>query len=109
MSAVELKHTMREFVLTTCNFFKWVHTIHDECVQIFRLDTGGGTRGTACGLDWREDLQWARSLDEGWDLGRVKGVATYVVQRMQERGLGDALNWLDEGTEHPHRRGRCLE
>jgi hypothetical protein len=39
--------------------------------KIWRLDTQGGTRGTASGAAWQEDQQWARALDEGWDLGKV--------------------------------------
>ncbi|GAB4820554.1 hypothetical protein N2152v2_007600 [Parachlorella kessleri] len=66
--------------------------------KIFRLDAEGGTRGTATGTSWREDLQWARSLDAGWDLGAVRRVAQQVLGRAQH-----SASWLDDGSEHPHR------
>ena len=39
-------------------------------VQIFLLDCQ--SRGTASNAGWREDRQWARTLDHGWDLGVAK-------------------------------------
>ena len=58
--------------------------------KIWRLDTEGGTRGTATGLAWREDHQWARTLDEGWSLEgvRVWGVWGGVGGEGRWRGLG---------------------
>lgn len=43
-------------------------------VQIFLLDVKEQDRSQADGQMWKEDSQWARILDEGWDLGRVKQV-----------------------------------
>jgi hypothetical protein len=40
--------------------------------QIFLLDTQEKGRWAAGGAAWKEDLQWARRLSEGWDLGRVR-------------------------------------
>lgn len=40
--------------------------------QIFMLDVKEQDRSQADGQRWKEDAQWARILDEGWDLGRVK-------------------------------------
>lgn len=45
-------------------------------VQIFLLDVKEHDRSKADGQMWKEDSQWARILDEGWDLGRVKQVCT---------------------------------
>ena len=42
------------------------------CTQIFLLDNGAEGRGTASVDSWKEDLQWARRLDYGWDLRKVK-------------------------------------
>lgn len=68
--------------------------------KIFLLDMEGGYRGHASGQKWHEDLQWAKRLDEGWNLVAVKQVAEEAVQRH----AGDSsVNWLDHGTEHPHR------
>lgn len=78
------------------------------CVQIFRLDCEGGTRGTASGTLWREDLQWARSLDAGWNLNHVKAVARGVMERLGRGRDSSPAHWLDEGTEHPHRRAERL-
>ena len=44
-------------------------------LQIFLLDMEGGHRGHASGQKWHEDLQWARRLDEGWNLAAVKQVS----------------------------------
>lgn len=41
-------------------------------MQIFLLDVKEQDRSRADGLLWKQDTQWARILDEGWDLGRVK-------------------------------------
>jgi hypothetical protein len=43
-------------------------------VQIFLLDVKQQDRSSADGQMWKEDTQWARILDEGWDLGCVKQV-----------------------------------
>lgn len=67
-------------------------------MQIFLLDSSTGSRGTAGGSSWKEDLHWAARLDEDWDLEKVKEVGEAVVQSNQ-----DAAHWLDRGTEHPHR------
>ncbi|KAK9834998.1 hypothetical protein WJX81_003222 [Elliptochloris bilobata] len=77
--------------------------------KIFLLDTQEKGRWAAGGSVWKEDLQWAQRLSEGWDLGRVRQVAQGVLERLGE----GAAAWLDRGTEHPHRvalsvRGDCL-
>lgn len=66
--------------------------------KIWRLDVQGGTRGTATGTVWQEDHQWARTLDEGWDLGAIRQITQSVVDKRP-----DAAAWLDNGSEHPHR------
>ncbi len=40
--------------------------------QIFMLDSE--SRSTANNAGWREDRQWARALDHGWNLGEAKQV-----------------------------------
>ena len=57
--------------------------------KIWRLDAEGGTRGTATGLAWQEDHQWARTLDEGWDLVGIKRATQKVVDEHS-----DAAFWL---------------
>lgn len=42
--------------------------------QIFLLDNQDEGRSTAAVDSWKEDMQWARRLDQGWDLGKVKQV-----------------------------------
>ncbi|KAL4852949.1 putative sucrose-phosphatase 2 [Chlorella vulgaris] len=66
--------------------------------KVWRLDTEGGTRGTAPGTSWQEDHQWARTLDEGWSLEGIRRCIGAVVD-----GSHGAASWLDNGTEHPHR------
>lgn len=46
-----------------------------QVMQIFLLDMEGGYRGHASGQKWHEDLQWAKRLDEGWNLVAVKQVS----------------------------------
>lgn len=57
--------------------------------KIWRLDAEGGTRGTATGAAWLEDHQWARTLDEGWDLGGIRAMVQATLDRR-----GDATCWL---------------
>jgi hypothetical protein len=57
--------------------------------KVWRLDAAGGTRGTATGLAWQEDLQWARTLDEGWSLPSMR----QCVQRVLDAHQG-ATSWL---------------
>ena len=45
-------------------------------LQIFMLDVKEQDRSQADGQVWKEDAQWARILDEGWDLARVKQART---------------------------------
>jgi sucrose-6F-phosphate phosphohydrolase len=66
--------------------------------KVFLLDRRGGTRGTAPGDGWVEDAQWARILDDKWDLRAVRAVAQAVVDADPS-----AAHWLDDGSEHPHR------
>lgn len=67
--------------------------------KIFLLDREKGHRGTSSGLQWTEDVQWASSLDAGWDLEKVRRAASEVLVELS----GDAISWLDDGSEHPHR------
>lgn len=46
-------------------------------MQIFLLDVKEQDRSRADGLLWKQDTQWARILDEGWDLGRVKEATSH--------------------------------
>ena len=59
--------------------------------KVWRLDAGegGGTRGTATGAAYCEDAQWARTLDEGWDLQRMR----QFVQEVADQH-GDSAFWL---------------
>ena len=43
-------------------------------MQIFLLDTEEQSRSEADGQAWKEDAQWARILDQEWDLQAVKQV-----------------------------------
>jgi hypothetical protein len=47
-------------------------TLCAVAAQIFLLDTQEQDRARADGQAWKEDAQWARILDQGWDLGRVR-------------------------------------
>ena len=67
--------------------------------KIFLLDREKGHRGTASGSSWHEDMQWARSLDAGWNLEKARAAASEVISELS----GDQIAWLDDGTEHPHR------
>ena len=67
--------------------------------KIFLLDREKGHRGTASGDGWHEDMEWARSLDEGWDIKKVQDAASSVIHELSE----DHVKWLDTGNEHPHR------
>lgn len=67
--------------------------------KIYLLDRENGHRGTTSGLHWHEDLDWARSLDEGWNLDIVRQVAAELVESLST----ERATWLDDGSEHPHR------
>lgn len=67
--------------------------------KIFLLDREKGHRGTSSGSQWTEDVQWARSLDAGWDLEKVRRAASEVLSELSS----EAISWLDDGSEHPHR------
>lgn len=54
-----------------------------------------GAEGEWC---WREDEAWKAQLDKGWDLVPVKAACQAVIQAHDGR-----VQWLDQGTEHPHR------
>lgn len=43
-------------------------------LQIFLMDMEAGERHVASGQKWHEDLQWAKRLDQGWNLSAVKQV-----------------------------------
>jgi hypothetical protein len=58
-------------------------------VQIFLLDVKEQDRSQADGQVWKEDTQWARILDEGWDLERVKQVG--------------AIHYADQGLSFARR------
>lgn len=47
---------------------------------------------------WREDLEWKAQLDKGWDLVPVKAACQAVINAHDGH-----VQWLDQGTEHPHR------
>lgn len=44
-------------------------------LQIFLLGEQAEGRGSAQSSSWREDLQWAKRLDHGWDLIKVREVS----------------------------------
>ena len=67
--------------------------------KIFLLNREGGTRGTASGLEWHEDLQWSTVLDENWDLKVAREAGAAAVAAAPE----GSAHWLDDGSEHPHR------
>lgn len=67
--------------------------------KIFLLDRERGHRGSTSGSSWHEDMDWAHSLDEGWDLHIVRQAANAAIQEYSQ----DKVNWLDDGSEHPHR------
>ncbi|EIE26776.1 S6PP-domain-containing protein [Coccomyxa subellipsoidea C-169] len=67
--------------------------------KIFLLDVKLQDRSRADGQMWKQDTQWARILDEGWDLGRVKQVAEETIGAVGP----SCAQWLDDGSEHPHR------
>lgn len=46
--------------------------------QIFLLDNKDLGRSTAEINSWKEDMQWARRLDYGWDLNKVKQVRHFT-------------------------------
>lgn len=59
------------------------------------LREAGAVEGEWC---WREDLEWKAQLDKGWDLVPVKAACQAVINAHDGR-----VQWLDQGTEHPHR------
>ncbi len=59
----------------------------DCALQIFLLDTEEQSRSEADGQAWKEDAQWARILDQEWDLQAVKqvqicGACSYLLLRL---------------------------
>ena len=57
--------------------------------KIFMLDSGrAGGRSRAGGSAWVEDMQWARRLDQGWDLARVRMAASAALDRHGGERLG---------------------
>ena len=44
-------------------------------LQIFLMDMEEGDRHVASGQKWHEDLNWAKRLDQGWNLSAVKQVS----------------------------------
>lgn len=66
--------------------------------QIFHLESADLGRSSCSGAEWREDEHWSAILDDGWDLNFARSTASDLIDRQP-----DALNWLDYGSEHPHR------
>ena len=66
--------------------------------QIFLLDHQADGRATASPQSWKEDMQWSRRLDFGWDLGKVKQVSKSplsalrwnVISAIGSKSLGEA-------------------
>ena len=55
------------------------------------------SRSTANNAGWREDRQWARALDHGWNLGVAKQVLLCSSPRplpVSVRGLSGCIAWL---------------
>lgn len=65
---------------------------HGGVAQIFLLDTEEQSRSEADGQAWKEDAQWARILDQEWDLQAVKQVmpplpSAYCTDSLSRRPL----------------------
>lgn len=71
--------------------------------------SGFGARPQVTEADWQEDLAWARRLDRGWDLSAARDAAEATIRAARDKFSGDGgngenvVNWLDDGSEHPHR------
>ena len=69
----------------------------------------GGTRSTASGTKWVEDAQWARALDEGWDLEAVREVAQAEVRvQVQMYVQAQVLSPLGPARWRPQSLGRVV-
>ncbi|KAF8054588.1 SPP2 [Scenedesmus sp. PABB004] len=53
-------------------------------------------------VEWIEDTNWSRRLDEGWDLQQALSAAGEMLKSFN-RDAGERVKWLDKGQEHPHR------
>ena len=59
-------------------------------------------RSRADGLLWKQDTQWARILDEGWDLGRVKQAKSALCCSLTpllfalSSGVGGGGSWTNQ-------------
>ncbi len=41
----------------------------------------------ATGLEWTEDLVWAKSLDQQWNLATARKVAQKLVSKFNDQGM----------------------
>ena len=53
---------------------------------MWRLDASKGRTG-ATGVEWSEDLEWARRLDACWNLSTARGVAARLVSHYNDPGM----------------------
>lgn len=76
-------------------------------LQIFLMDMEEGDRHVASGQKWHEDLNWAKRLDQGWNLSAVKQVGhicskswtTYCIASIvMNPNLWCSSNFLDWGV-----------
>jgi len=80
-------------------------TSHIWIGQVWRLESSMGRIGSN-GMDWVEDLEWARRLDECWNLNTARKVASKLVSHYSDPGL---VKVLDDGSEHQHRLALCVD
>jgi sucrose-6F-phosphate phosphohydrolase len=77
--------------------------------KVWRLAGDAGkvaVRATHSGLEWEEDLEWARRLDKSWDLGTARKAASKLVEKYKDPSL---CRILDDGSEHQHRLAMCVD
>ena len=73
--------------------------------KVWRLDASLG-RTRATGLEWIEDLEWARRLDACWNLATARKVAAKLMGHYNDPGK---VKVLDDGSEHQHRLALCID
>ena len=73
--------------------------------KVWRLDAGTG-RTRASGLEWIEDLEWAKKLDACWNLATARKVAAKLIGHYNDPGK---VKVLDDGSEHQHRLALCID